>query len=1080
MATPSLDTRSIGDIIETSKTLAQGYVADWRGVNDETDPGRRVIGLFARLMELLIERENRIPEKNFVKFLDLVGVEQFPGSPAQVPVTFLLAKDAAVGAVVPVRTRVATTQTETVDAQVFETKTEFFATPARIVAIVNLVPSVEGYAEVALVELPPTAELLADKSRAIVALSEGSGDLAPVPHILYLASQALFGRDEAVNVTLVFALASGDDDVLSTENVAWKRFDAEKENWVDLDVEFEKSNVSILLKGLKGVGKKEVHGHEGYFIAGHLDGSGAAGLTWPTVRKVEGFLKAPDNVDPIAPEFAFANANALDLSKPFLPFGERPRYGDAFYLGSRTAFSPEVLNVTFDITILPYTRADLLALFNGIESEHSIVTDVEWQYLRGDGTWQSIAAFRHTIIASTVPDFDVTKPPPEILSGDSNTEVLEGTAALFGDVATDGASTVRFRLAVKPDINLQNLNGEEAYWLRAILRSKEPYGSEGFVIPGEATDPPTPPKFIGPLYVPPTIETLELTYTHRIDPIPVDRVIAENNFAVADETAALVGPTPSFRPFIPTSEHAVDSVTGVLANEPALYIGLDRALDNAFASLFVHLDEPTSLTAAPLEGGDPRVTWEYLAEGSVWRPLDVTDGTAELTTSGTIGFPAPSDAARIALFEMLLSEEIRETEPSLFWLRARLVSGKYDHPPRVLGIHLNTVMTENRSTISDDVLVGSGNGKPGQTVNLVQSSILAGQLWVREPERPSKDELGQLGDDILQILRLEDPDADLDVDELVDVRGSEGEEKRIWVRWHRVPNFRSSTSQSRHYTLDRVRGVLGFGDGEQGLIAAIGKDNLVFREFASGGGEDANNVSTPLAVKELRTSLPFVDKVFNLAQATGGAAAWSLEDTFRFGPQSIKHRGRAVTTDDYEWMVRERFGQIAKVRCLSRREPGSAGQFVPKPGAVTVIVVPKSAERLPQPPSGLLRSIREYLQTRTLGNIVEDVHVIGPSFQPVSVKATVKASAPREASLVARRVTSALESWFHPLNGGDAKEGWEFGRAVYLSEVFAVMARVPGVDHVQSASFVGAPTASSIAVGENSLTASGAHVIEVS
>ena len=38
---------------------------------------------FARLMELLVERENRIPEKHFLRFLDMVGVELFEGSPVK-------------------------------------------------------------------------------------------------------------------------------------------------------------------------------------------------------------------------------------------------------------------------------------------------------------------------------------------------------------------------------------------------------------------------------------------------------------------------------------------------------------------------------------------------------------------------------------------------------------------------------------------------------------------------------------------------------------------------------------------------------------------------------------------------------------------------------------------------------------------------------------------------------------------------------------------------------------------------------------------------------------------------------------
>ena len=37
------------------------------------------------------------------------------------------------------------------------------------------------------------------------------------------------------------------------------------------------------------------------------------------------------------------------------------------------------------------------------------------------------------------------------------------------------------------------------------------------------------------------------------------------------------------------------------------------------------------------------------------------------------------------------------------------------------------------------------------------------------------------------------------------------------------------------------------------------------RELRAGGGETANRVAVPLAIKELKTSLPFIDQVFNVA-----------------------------------------------------------------------------------------------------------------------------------------------------------------------------------------------------------------------
>jgi len=1084
MAAPKLDPRTIGDVVETARTLAAGtptlpgYVEDWTGVDSPVDPGRRAINLFARLMELLIEHENRIPEKNFLRFLDFVGVERSPGSPARAPLTFLLAKDAREGAVVPKGTQAATTQSESVDAQVFETESEFYASVARLEKTVAVVPSLEGYAEVALGDQPPDPVWLADVSRAVTALTTSASDLLTVPHTLYLLGDSLFGREEPVDVTLVFTLASGDGAALSAANVAWKSYEPQSEEWVALeavDLLVSPSEVQVQLPGLSGVGEVEVAGITGRFIAGTLHPTNVGGLILPHITSVAGLLGASGGATPSVPDFAFANAQAIDLTKPFRPFGERPAYGDAFYLGSLTAFSPEVESVELISTILPYTEADLLAMFTGINAPIDIVTVVEWQYLRGDGVWQSIATFEHQVNAVDSPSLAVTK-SALTLDGAGNATVVEGSPAFFGTTTIDGAEVVDFRLTLGSDIGLREVNGQQAYWLRAILRSKEPYGSDGFVIPGTTT---APPVFVGALLVPPTVETLTVTHTHRAAPILPATVIAVNDFEAVDQSDANSTAASSFPPFVRLQDHSVGGVAAVFAPEPALYLGLDRPLEQEFVSLFVHLDEATSQAAAPLESGEPLVSFEYFTEAETWKPLDVEDGTGDLTTSGAVAFLAPPDAAPLALFTSLLSDERREGDPALFWIRARLASGTYDRPPKVLGVYLNTVMADHHTTVTGDLLIGSGTGRLRQQIQLVRYPVLGGDLWVREPERPSEVALDALLQDVLGQLRLDDPQAELTADDLVDRSDPAKGQDTIWVRWHRVPNFAASKALSRHYTLDPVRGLLAFGDGEKGLIPPIARDNLALRGFRSGGGESGREAATPLKIKELKTSLPFVSKVFNPVRATGGSDAWNIDDVMRFGPQSIKNRGRAVTTEDYEWMVQERFGQAAKVRCLPTRAPGSGQQLVFRPGAITAIVVPKSAEVLPRPSNGLINEIRWYLQERTLGCIVTEVHVIGPTYHPVSISAKVKATVSREASAVQRRVASTLEAWLHPITGSDDSGGWAFGRDVFLSEVYAVIAAVPGVDYVITASFVDAPAADTIDIDENYLTASGTHQIEV-
>jgi len=46
------------------------------------------------------------------------------------------------------------------------------------------------------------------------------------------------------------------------------------------------------------------------------------------------------------------------------------------------------------------------------------------------------------------------------------------------------------------------------------------------------------------------------------------------------------------------------------------------------------------------------------------------------------------------------------------------------------------------------------------------------------------------------------------------------------------------------------------------------------------------------------------------------------------------------------------------------------------------------------------------------------------------------------------KVNNALAAFFDPITGGDSGTGWEFGRAVSRSEIYALMEGIPEVDHV--------------------------------
>src|SRR3954447_9190624 len=118
---PNLDDRRFQDLVDDAKRLVQQRLPEWSDHN-VSDPGVTLIELFAWMTEQLLYRLNRVPDKNYVKFLELIGVCLFPPTAARADVTFWLAAPRDEVLTIPAETEVATPRSEREDAVVFSTE----------------------------------------------------------------------------------------------------------------------------------------------------------------------------------------------------------------------------------------------------------------------------------------------------------------------------------------------------------------------------------------------------------------------------------------------------------------------------------------------------------------------------------------------------------------------------------------------------------------------------------------------------------------------------------------------------------------------------------------------------------------------------------------------------------------------------------------------------------------------------------------------------------------------------------------------------------------------------------------------
>jgi predicted phage baseplate assembly protein len=95
---PSLDTRTYDTLRSEALLRAVRYTPEWTDQN-ASDPGVTLLELFAWYTELLFYELNQVPERNYVKFLQLLGIDLTPPIPAVADVTFTVGNGASVSAV---------------------------------------------------------------------------------------------------------------------------------------------------------------------------------------------------------------------------------------------------------------------------------------------------------------------------------------------------------------------------------------------------------------------------------------------------------------------------------------------------------------------------------------------------------------------------------------------------------------------------------------------------------------------------------------------------------------------------------------------------------------------------------------------------------------------------------------------------------------------------------------------------------------------------------------------------------------------------------------------------------------------
>jgi hypothetical protein len=449
---------------------------------------------------------------------------------------------------------------------------------------------------------------------------------------------------------------------------------------------------------------------------------------------------------------------------------------------------------------------------------------------------------------------------------------------------------------------------------------------------------------------------------------------------------------------------APGQVTVVTATD-ALYLGFSDPLPpGQRIGLYIQVGEGQH-TAVEAQ-------WECFNQQGWWSALKVEDSTCGFSRDGAVWITGPA--------QMRKKVQGKVTN-ALYYIRVRTVGGC---APVAQSVTLNAVAAE-QSQLSGTIMVGQGNGAPGQQVILPGAPAITDSLALSSNNQ----------------------------------------------KWEARTSLDASTAADAHFMLDPQAGVVTFGDGRRGRV--LGAGVALTASYATTSGKDSNLAAGETAANTgdlvVKTVLP----------TAGGADAETLNEGIARAVAEREAPSRAVTLADYETLARQTPG-VNLSRVTARANIHPAFECQKAFGVVTVMVVPNAPGPAPRPDAALRQRILVHLNgRRMLGTRVE---VAGPTYLEVAVVATVQSSSRQNQARVKDTIVTAINQLFDPLTGGPDGTGWPFGRDVYRAEVLQTIVKSPGVDHVVSMDLIPAgctPQCGNICLKPTWLVKAGQHRIEV-
>lgn len=219
-----------------------------------------------------------------------------------------------------------------------------------------------------------------------------------------------------------------------------------------------------------------------------------------------------------------------------------------------------------------------------------------------------------------------------------------------------------------------------------------------------------------------------------------------------------------------------------------------------------------------------------------------------------------------------------------------------------------------------------------------------------------------------------------------------------------------------------------------GMVCRIEGDENATSEKARSVSSSLRSMSSPATCNDFASLAKAADPQLIVVEV-------ALNDEVRNVVLHLREQDRAVTCADFERLALAADPQVKRAHCVPQRDLTKAdlSERTQKADAdESVVIYPGEDD--------LIDKVSSYLEPRRL--LAARVHVVAPRFVTVAVQASLTLKSDAVPTDVETDVWDRLNQFFSPLGDGEDYEGWPFGRYVYVSEVYQLLDRTPGVDFV--------------------------------